>query len=118
MTRTKATSTKGKGKAVRARRPAFWLAVAAVGAASLGCLALWARVKRDGRRAAFAELRLLRTRRRLRAARAELQEADEYLAAQGELLDCYEDQFGPLPFNPLAAAADELPGEEWPEELG
>ena len=103
---------------MRARPFTFWLTAAAAGAAVLGCLALWARAKRDARRAAFAELRLRRTRVRLRTAEAELQEADEYLAATGELLDCYMEEFGPLPINPFAqGAAGDVAAEEWQEVL-
>jgi hypothetical protein len=103
---------------VRIRPFAFWLTAAAAGAAVVGCLALWARAKRDGRRAALAELRLRRTRVRLRTAEAELMEADEYLAATGELLECYQEEFGPLPVNPFARTAEgSAAAEEWPEEL-
>jgi hypothetical protein len=103
---------------VRIRPIAFWLTAAAAGAAVVGCLALWARAKRDARRAAVAELRLRRTRIRLRTAEAELMEADEYLAATGELLDCYMEEFGPLPDNPFAAAtAGDAAAEEWQEVL-
>lgn len=105
--------TRGRSKAVRARRITLWLAVAASGAA---CLALCASWRKSARRAALAELRLLCTRKRLRTARAELLEADEYLAATGELLDCYMEEFGALPVSPLAAAAGDVL-EEWPEEL-
>ena len=101
---------------MRARPFTFWL-TAAAGAGLVGCLALWARAKRDGRRAAFAELRLRRTRVRLRTAEAELFEADEYLAATGELLDCYMEEFGPLPVNPFAAAEGSVAAEEWQEVL-
>lgn len=103
---------------MRARSFTFWLTAAAAGAAVVGCLALWARARRDGRRATFAELRLRRTRIRLRTAEAELIEADEYLAAQGELLDCYMEEFGPLPVNPFAAEAAGDAAEEWQEVLG
>jgi len=109
--------SRGASKAVRARRLAFRLTAAAASAGLAGCLALWARAKRDGRRAALAELRLLCTRRRLRTARAELQEADEYLAATGELLECYEEAYGPLPFNPFATGVAGDMGEEWQEVL-
>jgi hypothetical protein len=103
---------------VRARRFTFLLTAATASAALVGCAVLWARAMRDGRRAALAELRLLCTRKRLRTARAELQEADEYLAAQGELLDCYMEEFGPLPVNPFAGAvAGEVAAEEWQEVL-
>ena len=103
---------------MRARPVAFWLTAAACGAAAFGCLALWSRAERDGRRAAIAELRLRRTRVRLRTAEAELMEADEYLAATGDLLDCYMEEFGPLPVNPFAVAgAGDVAAEEWPEEL-
>ena len=100
--------------AARARRLAFWLTAAATGAALVGCLALWARAKRDARRAALAELRLGLTRKRLRTARAELMEADEYLAATGELLDCYMEEFGPLPVNPFPSGDAT---EEWQDVL-
>jgi hypothetical protein len=112
-TRTKAPSTKEKSKAVRARPFIFWLTAAAAGAAALTLLASW---RGDRRRAALAEFRLGLTRKRLRTARAELREADEYLAATGELLDCYMEEFGPLPVNPFAPA-EAFAGEEWPEEL-
>ena len=103
---------------MRARPFSFRLTAAAAAAATLGCLALWARARRYGRRAALAELRLLCTRRRLRTARAELQEADEYLAATGELLDCYMEEFGPLPFDPFAAGiAGDAAADEWQEVL-
>jgi len=103
---------------VRARPPAFWLTAAACGAAAVGCLVLWARAKRDARRAAFAELRLRRTRVRLRTARADLMEADEYLAATGDLLECYQEAYGPLPFNPFSPApAGDVPDECWQEVL-
>jgi hypothetical protein len=86
--------------------------------AAVSCLALWTRARRDARRAAFAELRLKRTRFRLRAAEAELFEADEYLAATGELLDCYMEEFGPLPVNPFApGVAGDVTSEEWQEVL-
>jgi len=118
MTRTKATSTKEASKAVRIRPIAFWLTAAACGVAAVGCLALWTRAKRDARRAAVAELRLLRTRVRLRTAKAELFEADEYLAATGELLECYQEEFGPLAVNPFAPpAAGDVAGDEWQEVL-
>jgi len=103
---------------VRTRPITFWLTAVAASAAAVGCLALWARAKRDARRAAFADLRLRRTRVRLRTAEAELTEADEYLAATGELLDCYMEEFGPLPINPFAAAnAGDVAAEEWQEVL-
>ena len=102
---------------MRARPFSFWLTAAAAVAAGAACLALWARAKRDGRRAALAELRLRRTRIRLRTAEAELMEADEYLAATGELLDCYMEEFGPLPVNPFAAAEGSAAAEEWQEVL-
>jgi hypothetical protein len=117
MREMKISSTRVRNKAVRARPFIFWLTVAAAGAAVVGCLALWARVKRDGRRAAIAELRLQRTRVRLRTAEAELLEADEYLAATGELLECYEEAYGPLPFNPFATAEGSAAGEGWQEVL-
>jgi hypothetical protein len=101
---------------VRTRPIAPWFAAAAAGAALAACAVLWARAKRDGRRAALAELRLLCTRRRLRTARAELLEADEYLAATGELLECYQEAYGPLPVNPFAPAED-VAAEDWPAEL-
>jgi hypothetical protein len=103
---------------VRARPFTFWLTAAAAAAAAAACLALWTRAKRDGRRAAFAELRLRQTRIRLRTAEAELMEADEYLAATGELLECYQEEFGPLPVNPFArVAAGDAEVEEWQEVL-
>jgi hypothetical protein len=98
----------------------FWLTAALTYAACLSCLAMWASRLRQRRRAAVAELRLRRTRIRLRTAEAELQEADEYLAAQGELLEFYEETFGPLPVNPFARGAEgeqAVAGEEWPQEL-
>ena len=102
---------------MRARRFTIWLTAAACSALA-ACAVLWARAKRDGRRAAVAELRLRRTRVRLRTAEAELFEADEYLAATGELLECYMEEFGALPVNPFAnAAAGDAPLEDWPEEL-
>ena len=98
---------------------AFWRAAWLAYVAGLCCLALWWAGRDARRRAAIAELRLRRTRERLRTAVAELQEADEYLAATGELLECYEDAYGPLPFNPFAPApSGEEAGDEWPEELG
>lgn len=101
--------------AMRARPFIFRLTVAAAGAA---CLALWSSWRGAARRSALAELRLKLTRKRLRTAEAELQEADEYLAATGELLECYEEEFGPLPVNPFARpAAGDGAREEWPEEL-
>jgi hypothetical protein len=100
--------------AARARRITFWLAAAACGAA---CLALWASWREAARRAALAELRLRCTRKRLRTARAELMEADEYLAATGELLDCYQEAYGALPFNPFAQDASADVGEGWQEVL-
>ena len=99
---------------MRIRPITFWLTAAAAGVAAVGCLALWSRASR---RAAFAELRLGVTRRRLRTARAELQEADEYLAATGELLECYMEEFGPLRVNPFAAAAAGDVVDEWQEVL-
>lgn len=99
------------------RRIAFWLTAATASAALAGCAVLWVRARRDGRRAALAELRLLCARKRLRTARAELQEADEYLAATGELLDCYMEEFGPLPANPFATGIAGDVGEEWQEVL-
>lgn len=103
---------------MRARSFTFWLAAAAGGAAAVGCLALWASRRTLRRRAAVAELRLRRTRTRLRTAEAELFEADEYLAATGELLECYQEEFGPLPVNPFArTAAEDVAAEEWPEAL-
>lgn len=114
-TRTKAPPTKEKGKAVRARSLVFWLTAAAAGAAALALCSSW---RKSARRAALAELRLKVTRKRLRTARAELQEADEYLAATGELLDCYMEEFGPLPVNPFAPdASDSVAGEAWQEVL-
>ncbi len=98
----------------------LWLTAVAA-AACLSCLALWPAAGRAHRRAAVAELRLRRARVRLRTAEAELREADEYLAATGELLELYEETFGPLPVNPFAreAAGGDVTGatEEWPEEL-
>jgi len=114
-TRTKATPTKVRSNpAVHIRPIAFWLTAAAAGAGLVGCLALWAKARRDARRAALAELRLRLTRKRLRTARAELLEADEYLAATGELLDCYMEEFGPLPVNPFPSGDA---AEEWQEVL-
>lgn len=113
--RAKKPSTRKRGKAVRTRPFLFWLTAAA--AAGAACLALCASWRKSARRAAFAELRLRRTRVRLRTAEAELQEADEYLAATGELLDCYMEEFGPLPVNPFTTAGGPAAGEEWPEEL-
>ena len=84
---------------------AFWRAAMVAYLAGLCCLALWWSGREARRRAAVAELRLRRTRKRLRTAVAELQEADEYLAATGELLECYEEAFGPLPVNPFAEAS-------------
>ena len=114
MRMMKISSTRETSKPVRARRITFWLTAAACGAACLALLSQW---RGDARRAALAELRLRLTRKRLRTARAELQEADEYLAATGELLDCYMEEFGPLPVNPFAAAAGDVANEEWQEEL-
>ncbi len=111
--RTKKPSTRKRSKAVRTRPFLFWLTAAAAGAAYLALCASW---RRSARRAAFAELRLRRTRVRLRAAEAELREADEYLAATGELLDCYMEEFGPLRLNPFAADAAAVV-EEWQEVL-
>ena len=103
---------------MRARPFILWLTAAAASAAAVGCAVLWARAKRDARRAAFAELRLRRTRVRLRTAEAELFEADEYLAATGDLLDCYMEEFGPLPVNPFApGVAGDVAAEEWQEVL-
>ncbi|MET0625735.1 MAG: hypothetical protein ABW250_22560 [Pyrinomonadaceae bacterium] len=103
---------------MRIRPFAFWLTAAAASAALVGCAVLLARVRRDTRRAAVAELRLRRTRIRLRTAEAELFEADEYLAATGELLECYMEEFGPLPVNPFARPAEgSVAGEEWQEVL-
>ncbi len=99
---------------MRTRPFLFWLTAAAAGAA---CLALCASWRKSARRAAFAELRLRRTRVRLRTAEAELHEADEYLAATGELLDCYMEEFGPLRLNPFAAASEGEVVEEWQEVL-
>ena len=113
-TRTKALPTKEKGKAVRTRPFLFWLTAAAAGAAALALLASW---RKSAGRAALAELRLGLTRKRLRTARAELREADEYLAATGELLDCYMEEFGALPVNPFATAAGDVGDEKWQEEL-
>jgi hypothetical protein len=98
----------------------FWLTTALASAACLSCLALWSHGRRARGRAAVAELRLRRARVRLRTAEAELQEADEYLAATGELLEHYEERYGPLPVNPFAnGAGGEAAGavDEWPEEL-
>lgn len=104
--------------AVRARRLTCWLTAAAALSAGAACIVLWVSGRKAARRAAVAELRLRRTRVRLRTAEAELQEADEYLAATGELLECYQEEFGPLPVNPFArAAAGDGAREEWPEEL-
>lgn len=98
----------------------FWLTTTLASAAGLSCLALWS-CGRARRRAALAELRLRRTRVRLRTAEAELRECDEYLAATGQLLEFYEETFGPLPVNPFARDAAGAPaaraGEGWPEEL-
>ncbi len=98
-----------------------WLTATLASAACLSCLALWSHGKRARRRAAVAELRLRRTRVRLRAAEAELREADEYLSATGELLEHYEETFGPLPLNPFARDAAQCPAagavDAWPEEL-
>jgi hypothetical protein len=112
-------STRGRSKAIARIRPiAFWLTAAAACSALAACAVLLTRVRQDGRRAAVAELRLRRTRIRLRTAEAELMEADEYLAAMGDLLECYQEEFGPLPVNPFAAAGGGgVTREEWPEEL-
>jgi hypothetical protein len=113
------TSTKGMSKAaVLDDSSTLWL-LAALACVGWGLwLGLLPRGARDRFRAARAELRLLRTRKRLRTAEAELMEADEYLAATGELLECYQEEFGALPVNPFAAAdAGALPLEEWPEQL-
>jgi hypothetical protein len=111
------TSKKGtSSKVVRPDTPTLWL-LAALACVGWGLyLKLLPRGSRDRFRAARAELRLLRARKRLRTAEAELQEADECLAATGELLECYEEAFGPLPINPFAAAAGVV-DEEWQEEL-
>lgn len=101
-----------RSKAARARPFIFWLTAAAAGAAALALCSSW---RRAARRAALAELRLGLTRKRLRTAEAELREADEYLAATGDLLDCYMEEFGPLRVNPFAVAGDVV--EEWQEEL-
>lgn len=86
--------------------PIAFRLLAAACAACLAAVALWA----------SAELR--RARVRLRTAEAELQEADECLAVTGELLEHYEEAFGPLPFNPFEpdAAGDDQAGatDEWP----
>jgi hypothetical protein len=113
------TSKKGMSNdAVRSDTPTLWL-LAALACVGWGLwLGLLPRGARDRFRAARAELRLLRTRKRLRTAEAELQEADEYLVATGELLECYQEEFGALPVNPFAAAdAGDAPLEEWPEQL-
>jgi hypothetical protein len=113
------TSKKGMSKnSVLDDSSTLWL-LAALACVGWGLwLGLLPRGARDRFRAARAELRLLRTRKRLRTAEAELREADEYLAATGELLECYQEEFGPLPDNPFAAAAAaDVPVEEWPEEL-
>lgn len=117
MRKMKTSSTRRTSKSVR-RSCIFWLTAAAAGAGLVGCLALRARARRDARRAALAELRLTVTRKRLRTLRAELQEADEYLAATGELLDCYMEEFGPLPVDPFApAVAGDVAADEWQEVL-
>src|SRR5215213_5195549 len=104
--------------AVCARRITFWLTAAVALSAGAACIVLWASGRKAARRAAVAELRLRRTRVRLRTAEAELFEADEYLAATGELLECYQEAFGPLPVNPFARPAEgSAAREEWPEEL-
>jgi hypothetical protein len=117
MRKMKIASTRRMSRVVRVRPFTLWLTAAATSVAVVGCLALWGRARRDGRRVAIAELRLLRTRKRLRTAEAELQEADEYLAATGELLECYEEEFGALPVNPFAKVAAGVVDEEWQEEL-
>lgn len=117
MTTTR-PSTRRTSKAVRIRPFVFCRTAAAACSAAAACVVLWARARRDGRRAAVAELRLRRTRKRLRTAEAELLEADEYLAATGDLLDCYMEEFGPLPVNPFASAAEgSAAAEEWQEVL-
>lgn len=116
MTMTSSSTRKASNAAVPKDSSAFWL-LAALACLGWGLyLGLLPRGARDRFRAARAELRLRLTRKRLRMARAELREADEHLAATGELLDCYMEEFGPLPINPFAAAADVV-DEEWPEEL-
>ncbi len=113
---TISSTRKASSDDVRSDSPTLWL-VAALACLGWGLyLGLLPRGSRDRFRAARAELRLLRARKRLRTAEAELREADEYLAATGELLECYQEAFGALPINPFAAAADVV-DEDWQEEL-
>jgi hypothetical protein len=112
---TISSTRKVSNDVVPADSSALWL-LAALACVGWGFyLGLLPRGARDRFRAARAELRLLRTRKRLRTAEAELQEADEYLAATGELLECYQEEFGALPVNPFAAGDTAV--EEWPEQL-
>lgn len=114
---TRSSTRRMSNDVVRADTSTIWL-LAALACVGWGLyLGLLPRGARDRFRAARAELRLLRTRKRLRTAEAELQEADEFLAVTGELLECYEEEFGPLPVNPFAAAAAGVDDEEWQEEL-
>lgn len=114
------TSKKRMSKdVVRPDSSALWL-IAALACVGWGLyLGLLPRGVRDRFRAARAELRLCRARKRLRTAEAELREADEYLAATGELLECYMEEFGALPVNPFARGAAEgsVSAEEWPEQI-
>ena len=115
---TRTTSKKGASDdAVRLDTSTLWL-LAALACAGWGLyLGLLPRGSRDRFRAARAELKLLRARKRLRTAEAELREADEFLAATGELLECYMEEFGALPVNPFAKVAAGGVDEEWQEEL-
>ncbi len=115
---TRSSTRKVSNDDVRADTSTIWL-VAALACTGWGLfLGLLPRGARDRFRAARAELRLLRARKRLRTAEAELREADEYLAVTGELLECYQEEFGALPINPFARGAEgSVAVEEWPEEI-